>query len=88
MRRAVELKVGPLVVLAGRRRVVSGVLAGLLLLAGLLATGVVGLLLLLVVAALLGLLLYLSWPVLPRGARLVRLMTLGLVVVSAVVKVT
>lgn len=87
LRRSVELKVGPLVVLAGRRRVLAGLLAGLLLLGGLLATGVLGLVLLLVVAAMLGVLLFLSWPVLLPAARVLRLMTLGLVVASAVAKV-
>lgn len=87
-RRAVELKAGPLVVLARRRRVLAGLLAGGLLLGGLLATGVLGLVLLLLVATLLGLLLFLSWPLLPPAARAVRVLTLGLVVASAVAKVT
>ena len=86
-RRSVELKAGPVIVLARRRRVLAGLLAGGLLLGGLAATGPVGLVLLLVVAGLLGLLLYLSWPVLLPAARVVRVLTLGLVVAAAIAKV-
>ena len=86
-RRSVELKAGPVVVLAQQHRVLAGLAAGVLLLGGLLATGVPGLVLLLLVAALLGLLLFLSWPVLPTAARAVRVLTLGLVVASAVAKI-
>lgn len=84
LRRRLELKTGPLVILLHRMpRVVPFLLVAALLLAGLGLKGVAGALLLLVLAAFLGLLLLLSWPVLPANARLLRLATLALVVATA-----
>jgi hypothetical protein len=73
------------VVLAGRlpQAVPFLVVAGLLV-AGLLVEGVVGGLLLLVLAILLGSLLLLSWPALEAGPRLLRLAVVVLVAVRAV----
>jgi hypothetical protein len=51
-----------------------------LLLAGLAVHGAIGILALLVLAALLGWLLYLSWPVLDRPRRLLRVAVLGAIV--------
>lgn len=84
LRRRVELKAGPLVVLLHRLpRAVPFLLVAALLLAGLGLKGVVGAVLLLVLAALLGLLLLLSWPVLQPSARVIRLATVALVVGAA-----
>jgi uncharacterized protein DUF6703 len=52
--------------------------------AGLSVHGPAGALILLVLAALVGFLCYLSWPVLTGNARLVRLLVLALVVAAAV----
>jgi len=83
-RRRVELKAGPLVVLLHRMpRVVPFLLVAALLLAGLGLKGVAGGVLLLVLAALLGLLLVLSWPALQPPARLLRVATVALVVGAA-----
>ena len=71
--------------LAGRlHKAVPFLLVAALLVAGLLVEGVVGGLLLLVLAALLGSLLYLSWPALEPGPRLLRLAVVVLVAVRAV----
>jgi len=83
-RRRVELKAGPLVVLLHRLpRAVPFLLVAALLLAGLGLKGVAGAVLLLVLAALLGLLVALSWPVLQPSARLLRVATVALVVAAA-----
>jgi hypothetical protein len=84
-RRSFEQRVGPLVVLTSRlpKALPFLVVAGLLV-AGLLVQGVVGGVLLLVLAALLGSLLYLSWPALEQGPRLLRTAVVGIVVVRAV----
>jgi hypothetical protein len=68
------------VVLVGRLpRVVPFLVVAALLVAGLTVQGVVGGVLLLVLAALLGGLLALSWPALEQGARLLRLLVVLLV---------
>jgi hypothetical protein len=83
-RRRVEQQAGPLVILLARLpRIVPFLLVAGLLLAGLLAKGAVGALLLLVLAALLGLLLLLSWPALNVQARVLRFAVVALVVVRA-----
>jgi hypothetical protein len=83
-RRRVEQQAGPLVILLARLpRIVPFLLVAGLLVAGLLAKGAVGALLLLVLAALLGLLLLLSWPALNAQARVLRLAVVALVVVWA-----
>jgi hypothetical protein len=83
-RRRVELRAGPLVVLAGqapRALVFGGAL--LLLVGGLLAGGVLGGVLLLALAAALGLLLLMSWPALIPQARALRSGVVALLVVRA-----
>ncbi len=81
-RRRLEVQLGPVIVLFARlpRFVPFLVVLGLLL-GGLLVQGIVGALLLLVLAALLGLLLFLGWPALQPQARVLRL---GVVVVLVV----
>ena len=84
-RKSFERRVGPLVVLAGNLpKAVPFLVVGALLVAGLLVQGVVGAVLLLVLAALLGALLVLSWPALQPNARLLRAAVVGVVVVRAV----
>jgi len=76
---------GPLVVLFAKLpRAVPFLLVAVLLVAGLLVKGAVGGVLLLVLAALLGSLLLLSWPALQPGPRLLRLGVVLLVAVRAV----
>jgi hypothetical protein len=83
-RRSFVQRVGPLVVLlSGLPRVVPFLVVAGLLLVGLLAQGVLGAVLLLVLAGVLAALLTLAWPALQPGARVVRLAVLGLVVVRA-----
>lgn len=84
LRRSFEQRVGPLVVIAGGwpKAVPFLVIAGLLV-AGLVVEGIVGAVLLLVLAALLGALVYLSWPALHSGPRLLRTAVVGVVVVRA-----
>jgi hypothetical protein len=73
------------VVLVGRMpRWVPFVVVAVLLVGGLVAQGVLGGGLLAVLAALLGVLLTLSWPALQPAARLLRLAVVALVVVRAV----
>ena len=88
-RRRVELQAGPLVILLSRlpRAVPFLVVAGLLV-GGLLAGGAVGAALLLILAALLGTLLFLSWPALQPAARVLRSAVVALIVVRAVVFLT
>lgn len=64
-------------------RAVPFLLVAGLLVAGLLVQGVVGGVLLLVLTALLGSLLYLSWPALDPGARLLRTAVVAIVAVRA-----
>lgn len=84
-RRRVELSLGPVVVVLARlpRWVPFLAVLGLLLL-GLAAGGAVGGVVLLVLAALLGLLLFLAWPSLRPNDRAIRLVVTALVVVRAV----
>jgi hypothetical protein len=83
-RRSFERRVGPLVVLAGRLpRALPFLVVAALLIGGLLVQGVTGAVLLLLLAAALGSLLYLSWPALQSGPRLVRLAVVVLVAVRA-----
>jgi hypothetical protein len=80
-----EQRVGPLVVLlAGMPRAVPFLLVALLLVGGLLAQGVLGGVLLLVLAAVLGTLLALAWPALQPGPRALRLVVVLGVAVRAV----
>ena len=84
-RRRVELQAGPLVVLLARLpKAVPFVLVLGLLIAGLLAQGTVGAVLLLVLAALMALLLFLAWPALQPAPRLFRLLIVAAVVARAV----
>jgi hypothetical protein len=84
MRRRVELRAGPLVVLLARLpRAVPFVVVAALLVGGLLAQGVVGAVLLLVLALLLGTLLLLSWPALQTPPRLLRSVVVAALVVRA-----
>lgn len=83
-RRTLEQRLGPLVVLlAGLPRAVPFLVVAALLVAGLLLQGVVGGVLLLVLAAFLGLLLALAWPVLQPRPRVLRLAVVAIVVVRA-----
>lgn len=84
LRRRVELKAGPVVVLLGQapRALVFGAVL-VLLVGGLLAGGVLGAVLLLVLAVLAAVLLALSWPALQPGARVVRAAVLVLLLVRA-----
>jgi hypothetical protein len=76
---------GPLVVLlSGLPRAVPFLVVATLLVGGLLAQGVVGGVLLLVLALLLGTLLALSWPALQPGPRVLRVAVVGVVAVRAV----
>jgi hypothetical protein len=88
-RRRVELQAGPLVILLARlpRAVPFLVVAGLLV-GGLLTQGVVGGVLLVALAALLGTLLFLSWPALQPAARVLRSAVVALVVFRAVIFLT
>jgi hypothetical protein len=76
---------GPLVVLlSGLPRAVPFLVVAVLLVGGLLAQGVVGGLLLLLLALLLGTLLALSWPALHPGPKALRVAVVALVAVRAV----
>lgn len=84
LRRTVELKTGPSLVMAGRLpKLVPFVVVLGLLIVGLLLQSAVGGALLLVLAALLGLLLYLAWPALQARPRALRLAVLGMLIASA-----
>lgn len=84
-RRRVELTAGPLVVLMARLpRVVPFLLVLALVIGGLLTQGVVGAVLLGVLALLLAVLLLLAWPRLDPAARLLRVAVIALLVVRAV----
>jgi hypothetical protein len=84
-RRRFEQRVGPFVALTGQLpRWVPFLVVAVLLVVGLLAQGVVGAVLLLLLAVLLGSLLVLSWPALQPPARLLRLAVVTLIAVRAV----
>ncbi len=88
-RRAVELRLGPVVVLLSRLpRAAPFLFVLALLLGGLAAHGPLGAVLLLVLAALLGLLLFLAWPALDAASRAIRSAVVALVVVRAVLFLT
>lgn len=88
-RRAVELRLGPVVVLLSRLpRAAPFLFVLALLLGGLAARGLLGAVLLLVLAALLGLLLFLAWPALDTASRAIRSAIVVLVVVRAVLFLT
>lgn len=88
-RRAVELRLGPVVVLLSRLpRAAPFLFVLALLLGGLAARGLLGAVLLLVLAALLGLLLFLAWPALDAASRAIRSAIVVLVVVRAVLFLT
>lgn len=83
-RRTLEQRLGPLVVLLSRMpRAVPFLVVAALLVGGLLVQGVVGGVLLLVLASFLATLLALAWPVLQPGPRLLRLSVVSVVVVRA-----
>lgn len=71
------------VLLSRLPRFVPFLVVGVLLVGGLVVQGLVGAVLLLVLAALLGLLLVLSWPALVPGARALRVGVVGIVVARA-----
>ncbi|MGB8651435.1 MAG: DUF6703 family protein [Mycobacteriales bacterium] len=84
-RRQIEKKAGPAVVLVSQMpRAVPFLVVAVLLVGGLLAGGAVGAVLLLVLAALLGTLLVLSWPALQPPARVLRLLVVLLVAARGV----
>jgi hypothetical protein len=84
-RRNLELRLGPLVVVLARLpKIVPFALVLALVVAGLIIQGLAGALLLLLVTALLGILLFLAWPALQPPARLVRLAVVVLVLARAV----
>ncbi len=84
LRRRIELRAGPLLVLLARLpRVVPFLLVFALLLGGLLLGGVAGGVLLLVLAVLLALLVVVAWPALPPQGRVVRVAVTALVTVRA-----
>ena len=83
-RRSFEQRIGPLVVMLARTpKAVPFLLVAGLLVGGLLAQGVVGAVLLLILAGGLGALLYLSWPALHEGPRLIRTAVVAIVGVRA-----
>lgn len=85
IRRDFERRVGPLVVLVARLpKWVPFLVVGVLLVGGLLTQGVLGAVLLLVLAALLTALLVLSWPALQPAPRTLRTLVLALLLVRAV----
>ncbi len=86
LRRAVELRSGPLLVIMARRPVGPGLVVGVLLLAGLLLHGPAGALLLMVLAALVAWLTYVAWPALTAPARVPRLAVLALLLGAAVTR--
>jgi hypothetical protein len=84
-RRRFEQRVGPFVALTGQLpRWVPFLVVAVLLVVGLLAQGVVGAVLLLLLAVLLASLLVLSWPALQPQARLLRVAVVALVAIRAV----
>jgi hypothetical protein len=84
-RRSFEQRLGPAVVVASRLpRAMPFLVVCALLVGGLVAQGLVGAVLLLLLAALLGVLLLLSWPGLQPGPRVLRLAVVGVVAARAV----
>lgn len=78
-RRAVERRSAPaLIWLKSKPTALLPVVSVALLLGGLVAPPSIGVVLLLALLALVGWLTYLSWPVVQGGARIVRMVTLGL----------
>jgi hypothetical protein len=89
LRRSVELRSAKvLVFLRGLPRPVPGLAVLGLVALGLLAPPVAGAVALLVVAALLTWLVFLSWPTVPLAGRLVRLVVVAMVVAYAFVRLT
>ena len=85
LRRTVELKAGPLVVLLARLpRIVPFLVIAALLVGGLVVQGVVGAVLLGALALLLVTLLFLSWPALHTQARVLRVAVVLLLTARAV----
>lgn len=85
IRRRVELRAGPLVVLLARLpRVVPFLVAVVLVVTGLLLGGVAGAVLLGLLGLLTGVLLCLSWPAIEPGARALRVAVVVLVLGRAV----
>lgn len=85
LRRRVELRAGPVLVLLGRLpKIVPFAIVLALLVAGLVVEGLAGALLLSVLALLLALLLFLAWPALQPQARGLRLLIVLLVAARAV----
>ena len=83
VRRSVERRSAPLLVwLSSRPKLLLPVASLLLLVGGLAAPPVVGVPLLLVLLAVVGWLTYLSWPVVEGGARVLRVVTLGLLLAA------
>lgn len=81
LRRWVELKTGPLLILLHRApRLAVALVPPVLIIGGLIAPPVLGLIPLLLGAAFLGWLAYLSWPRVEPRSRLVRLVFLVLIV--------
>ena len=84
LRRGLELRSGPALVLLGRLpRAVPFLVVLALLVGGLALQGPAGALLLLLLAAFAGWVTYLAWPVLVPGARSVRVLVLVLLVGAA-----
>lgn len=84
LRRAVERRLGPFVVLLARLpRAVPFVVVAVLLVGGLLVQGATGGVLLLLLSGFLGALLFLGWPALQPGARAVRLALVAVFVARA-----
>jgi len=80
LRRAVERRSGPVLVLLSQQpKVLIPVLSIVLLVAGLALPGLLGAAFLLLLLVLVGWLSYLSWPVIVGPARLVRLVSVGLI---------
>ena len=83
-RRDFERRVGPVLVLLARLpKAVPFLVVAVLLVGGLLAQGIAGAVMLLVLCALLGSLLLLSWPALQPGPRALRTGVLVLLAVRA-----
>lgn len=88
-RAQVERRIRPVLLWLSRRpKLLLPVAAALLLIGGLAAPPAVGVPLLLVLLALIGALSYLSWPVLVGAQRVLRLATLGLLLLAVVGRIT
>lgn len=82
LRRQLELRAGPLIILLAKLpRFVPFLLVMALLLAGLFFQGLLGGVLLLVLAALLGVLLLFGWPALDGQSRVIRLVVVAVVAI-------